>query len=180
MELANLIWFLALVLLLLVINILIDAIIRSLEEKPLGQQSEFDAAISDTCRIMVMVCLVAITGTLETCRNFLTENRILLSVFCVMYGFSLISLCDNAGCVCLVRIVCIGRMIFIDETIGESKVRILLLTATMLAGSGYNLAFVLVDDVTSGTAVTLLTAQLKVSGSSMLNRSFHCRNNLES
>ena len=128
MELVNFIWLLSFVLLLLVINILIDAIIRSLEEKPLGQQSEFDAAISDTCRIlrlygtMVMVCLVAITGTLETCRNFLTENRILLSVFCVMYGFSLISLCDNAGCVCLVRIVCIGRMIFIDETIGESKV----------------------------------------------------------
>ena len=97
-----------------------------------------------------------------------------------MNAFGLISLCDNAGCVCLVRIVCIGRMIFIDETIGESKVRILLLTVTMLAGSGSNLAFVLVDDVTSGTAVTLLTAQLKVSGSSMLNRSFHCRNNLES
>ena len=107
MEAINVFWIFVFISLLTLIHLIHHLIVKSLKEKPLGNQSIFDSAIMDTFFVMkcygTMVCSMSSLGSFESFRKFLIDSPSLLSIGCVAYAFGLISLCVNAGHKCTHR-----------------------------------------------------------------------------
>jgi hypothetical protein len=168
MEVFDILWVIVFTLLLIVLHFLNYLIVSSLRGKALGSQSIVDLAVEDTFFVVkcygTMACLFCILGRFDFFPILLTNSRILLIICCSTYVFGLICLCVNAGCICIIRTLCIKNMTLISETIGECRVRMISATVTFICGVFASLTCIIGKDIESGSQITLLTSKLKPSG----------------
>ena len=168
MESSNVIWQLSFFMLLVVIYLVNYLVVKSLKEKPLGSQSLFDSSIQDTFFVMKcygsMSCTWCFLGRISYIQNLMNSYHVFLTLACVIYSFGLICLCVNAACLCIIRTLCIFKMTFLAETVGECRVRSISGAVTFSRGLMAAFIFVVFDDVVSGSPITLLTNELNPTG----------------
>ncbi len=168
MNLNDICWILAFTLLLFIINIVHHLICQSIKEKPLGCQSIYDSAMHDTFLVMrcysTFICSMYILSRFSLLKETFADNDILMTVICSFYSFGFICQCVNVGCVCIIRILCLVQMTFMDETLGEFKVRFISMTITLTTGFGAALAFFLAGESNSGSLFTIMTDQIRPTG----------------
>ena len=120
-------WILLFIFLLLCINFTTSLIIKCLLEKPLGRQSIFDSSVRDTLMIMrwygSLASVMCIMGRSEDLRNLFLEYSVVLAAASLLFTFSLVLLCVHVGCLCIIRILCIAKLSFMEDTIGELRIR---------------------------------------------------------
>ena len=153
---------------LFVFNFLLHLIVQSLKEKPLGRQSIYDLAIQDyffvwRCYGSYIFILYTLTRV-HFIQNLLNENSILLTTVCTFYSFSFTTLCISAGCVCIIRTLCLFKMVFMDETIGEMQVRILSAFVSLFSGFVVALLLLYHRETNTGSFKTMITGQVTKSG----------------
>ena len=168
MESFDIIWQTSFFVLLIVIYLINYLVVKSLEEKPPGSQSLFDISIQDTFFVMKcygsISCTVCFLGRISRIQNLMNYSQFLLTLGCGIYSFGLISMFVSAGCLCIIRTLCIFQMTFLAETVGEWRVRLISGAMTFSLGFLSALVFIVFDDVVSGSPVTLLTNELNPSG----------------
>ena len=137
----------------------------------MGNQSIFDLSIKDTFLTTKcygsFACLVCIFARFASFRQLLSKSPILTTILCSIYSFAFTCICVNAGCLCIVRILCIIKMNYIEETIGEFKIRLISSTFTLTMGVTVTTIFVLGGDINTGTPVALLTMHVIPTGKKM-------------
>ena len=172
MEVGDLIWVISFALLLILLHFVNFLIVSSFRGKALGSQSPLDLASIDTFFVLkcygTIVCGMCIMGRFVYFQMLLTNARILLSLCCSLYIFSLICLCVNSGCVCIIRTLCVQNMTLISETIGDCRVRWISASISFLCGCFASLICIVGQDVESGSPLTLLTNEVKPSGEHLL------------
>ena len=168
MESFNIIWQTSFFMLLIIIYLINYLVVKSLEEKPPGSQSLFDTLIQDTFFVMKcygsISCTLCFLGRISYIQNLMNHCQVLLILACAIYSFGLISMFVSAGCLCIIRTLCIFQMTFLAETVGEWRVRLISGIMTFSWGFLAALVFVIFDDVVSGSPITLLTNELNSSG----------------
>ena len=161
-------WQISFFVLLIVIYLVNYLVVKSLKEKPPGSQSLFDTAIQDAFFVMkcygTISCTWCFLGRISYFQNLLNHSQILLTIACVISTFGLICMCVSAACSCIIRILCIFKMIFLTETVGEPMVRLISGAVTFFLGFSATFIIVIFDDVLSGPPLTFLTNELNPSG----------------
>jgi hypothetical protein len=67
--------------------------------------------------------------------------------------------CVTVGFICIVRIFCLRNITFVEETIGETVIRIVFVCLIVGAGIGVCTVQIVTGDVTTGTVYILVTRQ---------------------
>ena len=143
-------------------------LINYIRNKSPGSKSIHDVAFQDTLYSTrfsgLVISLIAILSRFEGARIVFTDYPMTVTYPCALYVFAFVTVCVNAGCFCIVRILCIINFTFMEETISETSVRLISSLVTISSGVtacmllGYN------DDINSGTAMTMLTHKLVPTG----------------
>ena len=162
------IWLCCFVIILVSLNVINYFIVSSIRDKPLGRQSAFDLLSKDTffalkCNGSVG-CLICIFARFDSFRQILSENPILVTCFCSVYSFTFICLCISAGCICIIRILCIVNMNLVEETLGEFRIRLISSVLTVFSGVTVTCIFVIFGDVETGSPIALLTMHVVQPG----------------
>ena len=158
----------AFAILLISLNLLSFLIRRYIRNKPPGSQSIFEVVKADGYLLVHITgsifSLTAIISRIDTVVKFATENQICVTVTCTLYMMSFVSLSVYGGCVCLIRICCIAKLHFIEETIGEIRVRAVLAGASCTLAIMSCIYLILNGEMNSGTAYTFLTKRATEPG----------------
>lgn len=174
MESIDIVWSAAFLLLTLIINVIHVYLRCYIRDKPMGMKSLHDSVFKDTIILTQMCsstfCLVAVLSRFESVRYMFGQIPLLLTAVCVVYVFAFISVGVNNGCICIVRILCIFNMTFMEEDLGERLVRILTVGSTMVASGIACIIFFVNDDINSGTPMSLLTNSSVPTGEQALLR----------
>jgi len=139
-----------------------------IKDKPLGSKTLFDTAFKDTlwftCFCGSVFCLIDILSRFEFIRNLCSQNPSLLTFTSLMYVFAFVSVCIHNGSICIIKIACIISLTFMEETVGETLVRVVTISFTLLVSISACLLLTYLEDINSGTAMTLLTHQVIPTG----------------
>jgi hypothetical protein len=168
METLDTMWVAAFTMLLFVILLLNNLIVNSLNAKPLGKQTLFDSAIKDAFCAMkfygTVVCLICILARFDRIRNIFTENNFLLTIACSIYSFGFTCLVVSISLLCIIRTVSILCLTFLEETVGEKKVRLIANTLVITTGIFAVFIYNATGEINSGTPFTLITFQTAHTG----------------
>lgn len=166
-NLIDLIWISGFLFLLITLNVINKLIVRSIFNKPLGRQTIFDLLSQDTLFAMKFygsfACLICIFARFNWFIKLLSDNPILLTVFCSIYSFAFVCLCVNASCLCIVRIMYIIKMSFV-EIIGDFCIHLLSSTFTLFVGVTVLTILVIFEDINTESPVALLTRHIVPPG----------------
>jgi hypothetical protein len=116
-----------------------------------------------------LASILCILGRSEVSRNFFSENKFFLSTGSVLFSFSLIALCVHAGCLFIVRTLCVTKMTFMEETVGETRIRTLAFAVSLLSATAGVSVFWAFDDVDSGSAIIIMTGKVILTGTPRAN-----------
>ena len=143
-----------------------------LKDKPLGSKTLHDAALNDllwfTSTGGAIFCLIDIFSRFETVRHGCLEYPALLYFPCVMYFYAFVSICMHNGCTCIIKFLCIVNLTFMEESVGETLARILVIGNIVIFDASACALFWFQDDLRTGTAMTLLTNTSVPTGNSRL------------
>ena len=168
MNFVGAIWALAFSALLLILNYVHSMVRQCLNDKPLGMQSVFDSVLKDTLMLMRIFgsvgCLMTIVGRFAGVQDFLIENHLWLVVMSAVHHFFMVSLMVHVGFLSVCRVLCITRMDFLEETLGESTVRTISLAATATTSAICVFVLWYCDEILLGTITTFLTGKFTRPG----------------
>ena len=168
MNLEGAFWVLAFSAAFLVLNFVHSLIWKCMNDKPLGLQSVFDSVLKDTLVMLRLhgsiSCSVAIIGRFSSVQNFLLENPLCLLLILSIYQFAMFFLFVHVGFLCVCRVLCISKMVFMEETVGETRVRMISLAASAMISSICVFILWYYDNVLLGTVTTLLTGKYSSPG----------------
>jgi hypothetical protein len=168
MEAGDLLWVISFSCLLILLHFVNFLIVSSLKGKALGSQSTLDLASIDTFFVLkcygTIVCVMCMLGRFAYFQMLLTNIQVLLTLCCSLYIFILICMCVNAGCICIIRTLCVQNMALISETIEDCRVRWISASISFFCGFFASLICSLGQDVESGSQLALLTNKVKHSG----------------
>jgi hypothetical protein len=142
--------------------------IHCIKNKPLGSKTLFDAAFKDTlwftCFSGSVFCIIDILSRFEFIRNLCSQNFALLTFTSLMYIFAFVSVCIHNSSLCIIKIACIMNLTFMEETAGETLVRVVSIIFTLSVSISACLLLTYLEDINSGTAMTLFTHQVIPTG----------------
>ena len=168
MEIVDIMWISSFITLLISLHLSNKFVVKSLKSKPLGKQTIFDIAIIDTFCAMkfygTVACFMCISARFDWIRNVFIKNKILLTIVCSTYSFGFTCLCISASCLFIIRIFCILNLTFLEETVGENKVRLISNFFVVLTGMVVTFVFNVTEEVNSGSPVVLMTLKIASTG----------------
>ena len=168
MNLEGAFWVLAFSAAFLVLNFVHSLIWKCMNDKPLGLQSVFDSVLKDTLVMLRLhgsiSCSEAIIGRFSSVQNFLLENPLCLLLILSIYQFAMFLLFVHVGFLCVCRVLCISKMVFMEETVGETRVRMISLAASAMISIICVFILWYYDNVLLGTVTTLLTGKYSSPG----------------
>ncbi len=149
------------------LNIINKLFFRGIFNIPLGRQTIFDLLSQDTLFAMKLYVffawLVCIFARFNWFIKLLSDNPILITVFCSIYSFAFVCLCVNASCLFIVRIIYIIKMSFV-ETIGDFHINLVSSAFTLFVGVTVLSILVIFDDINTESLVALLTRHVVPPG----------------
>ena len=100
----------------------------------------------------------------EVIQQLLQQEPILTSSICIFYEICATSTCTNLCSVCVVRILCVDHSSFMEEKIGERKIRIGVGVVIVVSCLAVCSAIILSDEILTGSIFSLVTYQIKAGG----------------
>jgi len=93
--------------------------------------------------------------------NQLIGGNLMLSTYgCCIFSLTFTCMAVHVACMCIVRIACLTHLLFLEESIGESNVRVIAWVVTGMVGVGVMVTLAITGDVRTGTIFVLLTNQV--------------------
>ena len=110
------------------------------------------------------VCIIGAASRLEVVHLAFQDETFLTACICTFY-----ELCNTSGCVslwslCIVRILCAEFNNFMEERVGERKIRWIVGTVAAVSSVSVCLAIILNGEILSGSFYSLATNQIKAGG----------------
>ena len=107
--------------------------------------------------------LVAITSRFQLVTHFSADQPWFVTLICSFYCLAFVSICVHCGCLCLLRIACLKNLNFIEESVGEARVRGIMIGLSIFLAFTACTVQVISGDISSGTAYVFLTrSQVKI------------------
>jgi hypothetical protein len=100
--------------------------------------------------------------------NFFDEKSPGTLLACSVYEFAFSTVCINIALTCLVRILCLINLTFVEESVGENRLRTFLAAATLVGGMGVVTTEIMSGDILAGLSFNLLTGNQTVAGNSLI------------
>ena len=130
MDNIDFVWFLLFTSLFLISTYLIAMIRMFMKYRPLGSQSLYDVMTLDNFGMLqftsTVFTLSAGISRFESVQSLASESQLFVTLFCCVYHFAYMSICVHGSCLAIIRLICMIRLSFLEETIGESLTRFLL------------------------------------------------------
>ncbi len=158
MESKDILWLFLFTLLLFLSNLLCFIMVGSLRSKALGNQSIYDQVFQDTSLVGNFFCswisLVVIVSRFSWFRVLISDYNFLLTIICATTTSArhagLVFICSF----CIIRILCLLKMTFLEETVGEAKVRLTYFTLALSTGIVVLFVLFIHDEIVSGLLLT--------------------------
>ena len=178
MEYNNIIWLIALVILLIAVNILFNSVIMYIRNKPLGHETIYDVVFTDNLRLIQIsistgIC-IEILSRFENLRSFPIYNNYIVFVCCLLVFNAFLSFNVFSSLVCIVRIICLIKMDFIENSVGEKIVRIIISGITISLCTGSSIIVIEKGEMNSGPFHSLLSGENLQSGNYFFTNYFVC------
>lgn len=139
-----------------------------ISDKAPGAKTLFDVAMKDffwfTCFGGSAFCVIDVVSRFGSIRTLCQDYPSLLIVPCILYVYAFVSVCIQMGSICIIRILCILNLTFMEETLGENLIRTVAIAFTLFWSIFICVLFVVIDDIYSGTAMTLFTHNVLPTG----------------
>ncbi len=161
-------WITGFLFLLLSLHLLYPLIFKYIDNKPNGVQSIFDLVIRDHFMIGrfngTVYCVIAIISRIDPIAEVLIHYDILAIIISSVYDFSFAFGCINTGCVCIFRIACLTNISFIEDLIGESTLRLILVLVSAITAALLCIIEIVSGDITTGLSFNIITRNDVPSG----------------
>ena len=168
MESDDVMWTVSFTTLIFSLHLVNNLTVKSLKAKPMGKQTIFDSALIDTFFAIklygTLACLICISARFEVIRNIFIQNSLCLTILCSIHTLSFTWMCVSSGCLCIIRTLCILNLTFMEETVGETKVRHISNALVISTGITFVVIFNVTGDVNSGSSAVLVTLKMVSSG----------------
>ena len=172
MDSVSIAWMIIFSVLFFIINSVYYLMESYIRDKPLGSKSLHDAVFKDMLVVTQMcgstMCSVAVLSRIAFFCQVLQDFPIVLTGFCALYISAFMSACLILGCLGIVKILCIVNLTFMEEIVGETLARILVIGTIVIFDASACALFWFQDDLRTGTAMTLLTNTSVPTGNSRL------------
>ena len=169
MESDDVMWTVSFTTLIFSLHLVNNLTVKSLKAKPTGKQTifDFDSLIDTFFAIKLygtLACLICISARFEVIRNIFIQNSLCLTILCSIHTLSFTCMCVSSGCLCIIRTLCILNLTFMEETVGETKVRHISNVLVISTGIIFVVIFNVTGDVNSGSSAVLVTLKMVSSG----------------
>jgi hypothetical protein len=174
METTDFVCLVAFAFLFLILNFLLFLIRSYITNKSPGTQSLYDIVTGDTFLFAHFsgstFTLIAIFSRFDWIVKLSSESELFVTVVCSLYCLAFISVCVHSGCLCIVRILCLANLSFVEDVIGETRTRVSIAGLTVVLAIAACVAQILSGDINSGTAFAFLTRQAVATGTNLIIR----------
>ena len=168
MDNVNIVWIVSFTIVLITLNCLYPLIFDYIDNKPMGCKSIFDLVMKDHFKVArftgTTYCLIALISRCPQAVGAIRDSNILAISACSVYEFAYATVCYNIACTCVIRILCLFSITFVEETIGENVVRKTLAFSTILCGAVTVAVEIYSKDIASGISFNLLTGNFSTTG----------------
>ena len=181
MENIDFIWLLAFTTELILGNTSFYMLLVCLKNKPILEQSIYDQVLVDSFLAGNLygtwICMVVIATRFEIVRFIIHEYPLFTTTISSVTTFGRVAISICLRCLCLVRILYIYDMNFIEETLGEKKVRIMTFATVAASGIAALAVLIVKDEVVSGLIVLYTGQKGEIIGKYILD--FKILSNIE-
>ena len=168
METENIFWVVSLIALMVTANILLQSIIMYVGNKPLGHQTIFDFICKDNLTVAQIVCNIwtsaEIFSRFEQLRSISVYNDYVIFLLCSLIFIGFVVFLVYSSCVCVMRIICLVKMDFIEDKVGESISRIVPLVISLTMSTGACIIVIAKGEMNSGPNYSMLSGQIIATG----------------
>ena len=168
MDDLSLYWTFAFLTSILALNLQCSLIKSFISNQPSGHLSSFVGMVQD---IFVAVqihgtthCILAIISRFDFVTNYLRDCSALTLVICSFVELVNTSTLLHLGNSCIVRILCLNCISFMEETVGEFYTRIILFVISLSIGSANCVGLIYTGDILNGNVFNMMTGQMLNSG----------------
>ena len=171
METTDLICLIGFTFLFSTLNLLMFLIRSYIRNKAPGTQSLYDIVTGDSFLFVHFsgstFTLIAIFSRFDFVVKLASDSKLFVTVVCSLYCLAFISVCVHSGCLCILRIVCLANLSFVEDVIGENRTRVSITGLSIFLAVAACVAQVLSGDINSGTAFAFLTRKAVTTGNSI-------------
>jgi len=122
----------------IILNFLSFMIKSYIVNQPSGNKSLFVYMVLDICTIIqvhgTLHCSLGILSRFEEITEFLRDHKIVTLIVCTLVELVNTATIFHLGNSCIVRILCLKYISFMEETVGEKTTRVLLAIISILTG----------------------------------------------
>ena len=93
----------------------------------------------------------------ESIQQLMKETPFLLTFTCATYTSAFLAVSVSNNCICTIRIMCIVNLTFVEDHLDETLTRYWASALPIMVSASACISFAYHNDVTTGTAVSLLT-----------------------
>ena len=150
------------------LNILLYFLRRYIANKPPGSQSLYEVATRDSYLIVQIASSVfTLTGTLsrlDIVAQCGVKYQLIVQIACLGHFFAFVTLCVNVSSLSIVRICCIVNLRFIEESVGEQRIRTILFVFPIFMALAACVTVIVFGNTESGICYNLLTGKVAKQG----------------
>ena len=144
-----------------------------------GTQSLYDVATADLFLLVRFsgstFTLTAVLSRFEVVTSAATENQLFLTAVCSLYCLAFVSVSVQSGLLCILRIVCLTNLTFVESVVGENRTRLGIAVTTVTLAVAACVAQNISGDINSGTAYALLTGHAVTTGTKIIYLAVHVK-----
>jgi hypothetical protein len=109
-------------------------------------------------------CIIGAISRFELVQQFFWQTTIFTSCICTFYEIAATATCVNLCSFSIVRMLCLTNATFMEEHVGERKIRHIIAVTIVLASSSVCLSIILSGEILTGSIFSLSTNQVTLGG----------------
>ena len=109
-------------------------------------------------------CILGILCRFELLQYFFRKNPLIMDCICTFYEFAATSTCVNLCAFCMVRVLCLSNASFMEERVGEKKIRVVVATLSLTTSLLVVGGLIYSGEIGTGSIVSLATSQVIPGG----------------
>jgi hypothetical protein len=168
MDSVDVIWVCIFVFLFVLSNLLVSSLRGYLKDKPPGSQSLYDVMAFDNFCLSQFSSSVFTLGAaftrFEYVRDFSAQFPVCITLFSMVNVLAVTLICVHSGFLAIVRLICLIKMAFLEETLGENLIRSFMIGATLASNLAICTLETISGDINTGTPYTLMTTKISNAG----------------
>ena len=161
MKTTDIAWIVIFSIPLVTMNAIGHCVRQYIRDKPLGMKSLHDVVFKDMLCVVQFgcstFCLISMMSRFESVQQLMIDEPILLTFCCASYICAYISVGVSNSCICVIRIICIMDLTFVEDHLDETMMRFWAVAFPVVVSMSSCIFFAYHNDINTGTAVSLLT-----------------------